>query len=111
MSSYVDIGGVMNLLSVLDARSLARARRLELHLTQDEIARRIGTSRQWVVGFENGDGGTDLGLVLRLFAALGLALEAGPRPATDNPAAGGIDLDAHLRQLAESGGPGQGQET
>jgi len=93
----------MKLLSVLDARSMARARRLELRLTQDGVARRAGVSRQWVVGFESGDSGTDLGLVLRLFAALDLTLEVTPRSSTDRPGAGGIDLDAHLRRMVDSG--------
>jgi transcriptional regulator with XRE-family HTH domain len=88
----------MRLLSVLDARSMARARRLELRLTQEEVARRTGTSRQWVVGFENGDSGTELGMVLRLFAALELVLDVNPSPAADERL-GGVDLDAHLYAL------------
>jgi len=97
----------MRLLSVLDARSMVRARRLELHLTQEEVARRAGTSRQWVVGFESGDSGTELAMVLRLFAALELALDVNPGVAAVEPV-GGVDLDAHLRALGgdiDAGGP------
>jgi HTH-type transcriptional regulator/antitoxin HipB len=95
----------MLLLSVRDARSLARARRLELGLTQGDVARRAGTSRQWIVGFENGGSGTDLALVLRLFAALDLTLDA--RPGRAERPAGMVDLDRHLRQLAEGGASGR----
>lgn len=86
----------MNLVSVRDARSVARARRRELGLTQAHVARMAGTSRQWVIGFERGDSGADLALVLRLFAALDLTLEA--RPAGNRTIAA-VDLDRHLRNL------------
>lgn len=93
----------MRLVSVLDARSMARARRIELHLTQEAVARRAGTSRQWIVGFESGDSGTELAMVLRLFAALELTLDANPAPPVEQVS--GVDLDAHLSALGGGAGP------
>jgi HTH-type transcriptional regulator/antitoxin HipB len=41
-----------------DFGNIVRERRLELGLTQAQLAKRIGMSRQWVVGFEGGRAAT-----------------------------------------------------
>ena len=51
-----------------------RARRWNLFLTQDDLARHLGVSRQWVIDLEKGKTTVGLGLTLRAFAALNLEL-------------------------------------
>ena len=90
----------MEIVSVSDVRNLARAQRREQGLTQAQLADRAGVGRQWISEFENGGSGTDLALVLRLFAALGTSLHALPRGSTAAEAEVDdrlTDLDAHLR--------------
>jgi HTH-type transcriptional regulator/antitoxin HipB len=61
---------------IRNARELGlrmRDQRLELGLTQAAVAQRIGVSRSWVVQAERGNSGAEIGLVLKAFAALGLA--------------------------------------
>jgi len=53
-----------------------RERRKALHINQAELARRVGVSRQWVVGIEKGKGRADFSLVMRTLDALGIALWA-----------------------------------
>lgn len=96
----------MRIASIGDAGSVARARRMELGLTQSEVARRVGVSRVWLYQFERGGKlGSELALVLRLFDALGLQLTAVPRGATLPDALGTpdesdvVDLDAHLARF------------
>jgi transcriptional regulator with XRE-family HTH domain len=108
VSTYADRGGGVRITSLNDLRNLVRARRTALHLTQAAAAARAGVTRQWVSGFENGQGG-DLTLVLRLLAALDLDVMIAPPGSTGirdtvtasvTPAARRvIDLDAHLAQL------------
>lgn len=65
-----------------------RDARLAAGLTQAGLARKVGTSREWVVRMERGaQEGTELGLVLRVLRELGLTLTIEPRPAPTNPAA------------------------
>jgi HTH-type transcriptional regulator / antitoxin HipB len=59
----------------LDLAALIRERRRELKLSQAELARLVGTSRQWVVGVEKGRPKAEVGLVLRALNALGLRLD------------------------------------
>lgn len=53
-----------------------RERRRALHLDQAELARRVGVSRQWIIGIEKGKGRADLSLVLRTLDALGVVLRS-----------------------------------
>ena len=90
----------MRIASIGDAANVARARRLELGLTQEELAKRVGVSRVWLYTFERGGKlGSELAKVLRLFDALGLDLTATVRTAPAPDAASDadvVDLDAHL---------------
>jgi HTH-type transcriptional regulator / antitoxin HipB len=95
--------------SLSDLRNLVRARRTALGLTQADTAARAGVTRQWVSGFENGQGG-DLTLVLRLLAALDLDLTIAPHISAGSPDAPAqsvtpaerrvVDLDTHLERLS-----------
>jgi HTH-type transcriptional regulator/antitoxin HipB len=98
VSPFVDITSVspyVDMVFVLTARDLGariRARRQEVGLSQGALADRAGVSRQWIVAAEGGKPTVELAPVLRVLAALGLALDLGPAPA-DPP---DVDLDDHL---------------
>jgi HTH-type transcriptional regulator/antitoxin HipB len=75
---------------------LVRDQRKRLGLTQDGLARRLGTSRLWVVQLEQGKPTLQLGLVLAALNDLAIPLhvrvaETSPRPGGRRRAA--IDLD------------------
>lgn len=57
-----------------DWANITRDPRIELGLSQADLALKIGMSRQWVVRFENGEGtgGAQLDTVLDLVSALDL---------------------------------------
>ncbi|HEU5152676.1 MAG TPA: helix-turn-helix domain-containing protein, partial [Iamia sp.] len=75
-----------------DIGALVRARRQELGLSQGALAERASVSRQWLVAAEAGKPTVELAAVLRVLAALDLALDL--RTAPSGPPA--IDLDDHL---------------
>jgi HTH-type transcriptional regulator/antitoxin HipB len=90
-------GDQMRVRSIHDLAALVRGRRIELGLSQAELAARAGVSRDWVNYFEAGKPTVELILVLRVLEALGLALDV--RPVIDeqvSPQAGPTDLDALL---------------
>lgn len=58
-----------------------RDQRLDLGMTQAALAQRIGVARSWVIRVERGKGGTEIGLVLKAFNALGLDMDVRPRNA------------------------------
>ena len=68
--------------------TLLREQRRRRGLTQAQLARRAGVSRQWLNGVEKGREGAELGLVLRTLASAGIVLKFEERvPST-------VDLDA-----------------
>ena len=73
-----------------DLGAVIRERRNELKLGQAELAHRIGTSRQWIVGIEQGRARAELGLALRALDALGIRLDSG----VTKPRKDATDLDA-----------------
>lgn len=64
----------MRICSILDLGSTVRGKRLELRLSQAELARRSGVSRKWLSEFERGKPGAEVFLVLSVLEAAGLAL-------------------------------------
>jgi HTH-type transcriptional regulator/antitoxin HipB len=60
-----------------DLGAIIRDRRRQLQLDQSTFAKRIGVSRQWVVGVERGHARAAMGLVLRAIDDLGIRLDAG----------------------------------
>lgn len=58
-----------------DIGELVRVRREELGLTQQELARRIRTTRQFVIGLEQGSGGTSIKKIFTVFQELGIVLD------------------------------------
>ena len=85
--------------SIRDLAAAARGARHRLRLSQAELADRAGVSRAWLNEFEAAKPTAELGLVIRLFDALGLrlAVDDGDRTAHDrsSPRAS-VDLDALL---------------
>ncbi len=59
-----------------DLGAIIRERRNELKLGQAELAKRIGASRQWVVGIERGRARAEVGLVLRALDELSIRLDS-----------------------------------
>ena len=62
-------------------------------LSQEAVAARAGLSRRWLSDLEAGKATAEIGLVLKLVAALDLIVEINPAPRSD------IDLDAILGEL------------
>lgn len=86
----------MRVMSLADIGARIRLRRLELGLGQQELADRVGVSRQWIVGLEGGRTRADAGLVVRTIEALGLGifLEAASAPSrVQFPNVPDVDLD------------------
>ena len=66
----------MHLRTPTDIGLLIREKRRALSLDQAELARRVGVSRQWIIGIEKGKARADLSLVMRTLDALGIVLWA-----------------------------------
>jgi HTH-type transcriptional regulator/antitoxin HipB len=79
-----------------DLASVARGRRIELGLTQAELASRSGVSRDWVNSFERGKRTVDISLVFRLLDALGIEMEATDASAVGDASDGPPNLDVLL---------------
>jgi transcriptional regulator with XRE-family HTH domain len=85
--------------TIRDLGAVARGRRRALGLSQGDLARRAGVSRQWISGFETGNPGAELRLVIALLDALDLRLLVDGSSATPGPPGArgaGVDLDALL---------------
>ncbi|MGH7647461.1 MAG: helix-turn-helix domain-containing protein [Gemmatimonadaceae bacterium] len=63
-----------------DLGHLIRDRRRQAALTQERLATQIGVSRKWIIDIERGKRTAELTLVLRTLKALGIELDARPRP-------------------------------
>jgi HTH-type transcriptional regulator/antitoxin HipB len=78
-----------------DLGAVIRDRRKQLGLDQSTFAKRIGVSRQWVIGVERGHARAAMGLVLRAIDALGLRLDTGTQPISPHGStASAIDINA-----------------
>lgn len=87
----------MTVRSIRDLAAAVRGRRIDLGMSQADLAAHAGVSRKWIYEFEAGKSTAELGLLLRVLDALGLALELAPDD--DARASGGgeaADLDALL---------------
>ncbi len=80
-----------------DLGAVIRDRRKQLGLDQSTFAKRIGVSRQWVIGVERGHARAAVGLVLRAIDALGIRLDASILDASI--------LDASMEQESRRGSP------
>ncbi|MFY9685309.1 MAG: helix-turn-helix domain-containing protein [Pseudolabrys sp.] len=62
----------MRLRTPLDIGQAIRDSRRRLGLDQDDLAKRVGVSRKWLIDVERGKPGAPIGLLLRTLDALGL---------------------------------------
>ena len=84
--------------SIGEAAAQVRGRRLQLRLSQDQLAQRAGVSRKWVYEFEAGKPHAEFGHLLRVLDALDLQLDVSPRIAVSDSAQGTVNLDAILER-------------
>lgn len=88
----------MRIVSIADIAALIRGGRMDLGLSQGDLARRAKVSRKWINEFEAGGKATaELGHVLRVLDALDIHLDAGT--GRQPPTEGDIDLDDILSDL------------
>ena len=82
-----------------DIGALIRGLRSGLGWTQEELARRVGVSRLWVVQLEKGKPTAQIGLALRALKELGVTLDASSPPSTSSDRAADpmIDLNRVIR--------------
>lgn len=93
----------MALRSIREIAAVVRGRRLDLGLSQSQLATQAGVSRKWISEFESGKSTAELGLLLRVLDALDLNLEfAAKTDPVSGQWRGTIDLDALLKQLGSS---------
>jgi y4mF family transcriptional regulator len=78
-----------------DLGAVIRDQRKQLGLDQSTLAKRIGVSRQWVIGVERGHSRAAMGLVLRAIDALGIRLDASKASTSRyGPAASAVDINS-----------------
>jgi HTH-type transcriptional regulator / antitoxin HipB len=78
-----------------DLGAVIRDRRKQLKLDQSTFAKRVGVSRQWVIGVERGHARAATGLVLRAIDALGIRLDASAEPTSRHGStASAVDINA-----------------
>lgn len=91
----------MNVRTPSDLGMLIRERRKKLGLDQQELAKKVGVSRLWVIEIEKGKPRAEIGLVMRTLLALDLQLDVATEPAaTPVKRTGAIavpDIDAIVR--------------
>ena len=86
----------MHIRTPRDLGLIIRERRRALGLEQQELANRVGVSRQWVVGVEKGKPRAEAGLLLKTLTALGLVLDVSEDrpPGAPQTAPSPVDIDA-----------------
>jgi HTH-type transcriptional regulator/antitoxin HipB len=84
----------MRIKTAVDIGALIRDRRTRLGLKQQDLADKVGVSRQWLIEVEKGKPRAELSLVLRTIADLGISLMTGdiPKP-EDRKRSPKIDID------------------
>jgi HTH-type transcriptional regulator/antitoxin HipB len=96
MWTYADMAVTMGIESIHDLASAIKRRRLDLGLSQAEVAERAGVSREWVNSLEASKPTVELILVLRLLGALGLRINVTVPDPGETADGDSIDLDALL---------------
>lgn len=91
----------MRLQSINDLAAAVRGRRIDLGLTQEELALRAGLSRKWIYEFEAGKPMAGLRPILKVLDALGLALELVPDAGARLGDGDRVDLDMVIEEHRE----------
>lgn len=92
----------MQMKTISDIGALTRDRRAQFRWSQEELAKRVGVSRLWIVQLEKGKPTAQVGLVLRVLKELGIALDASPSSHDDSSRdsrknINAVDLDRIIR--------------
>jgi len=77
--------------NAVDLGQLVRHRRRQRRMSQSQLCEEAAVSRRWLSDFESGKPTAEIGLVLRVIQALGLALDVSEAPTPE------FDLDEVLR--------------
>lgn len=86
------------IMTMHDLASAVQGRRIELGLSQADVAERIGASRAWVNSFERGKRTVQLAFVLALFDVLDIGVEVMDAQILDDARDPSIpSLDDHLK--------------
>ena len=83
--------------------ALIRDRRTKMHLSQQELARKVRVSRAWIIALEQGKPTVQLGLVLQTLRELGIALHVGAEVIGRSD--DGIDIDAIIDSPSRNRNP------
>ncbi|MET3769444.1 transcriptional regulator with XRE-family HTH domain [Marisediminicola sp. UYEF4] len=76
---------MMRIRTVDDFGAVARLRRRELGHSQEELAKRAGVTRQWLVRFERDSSDVSLAKVFAVLRELNLIVRADPVVSADSP--------------------------
>ena len=87
----------------LDLGLAIRDRRRKLKLSQNEVARKAGVGRQWIVAIEHGKSRAEISLVLRTLAGLELPLtiDPGAHRLSSSDDMDPVDIDAIVNAAKE----------
>jgi len=97
----------MRLRTPLDIGQAIRDRRRRLGWDQDDLAKRVGVSRKWLIDAEQGKPGAPIGLLLRTLDVLGLRLSLEGNRTFDKRSARAVpsvDIDHVLERTKGSRG-------
>ena len=97
--AYMSLSPTVQIKTSNDIGALIRGLRSGLGWTQEELARRVGVSRLWVVQLEKGKPTAQIGLALRALKELGVTLDASSPTSTSSDRAADpmIDLNRVIR--------------
>ena len=93
----------MQIRTPLDLGLVIRDRRRKLKLNQNELARKAGVGRHWIIAIERGKPRAELGLVLRTLAVLEipLTIDHGARRRSSSDDIDPVDIDAIVNAAKE----------
>ncbi len=92
----------MRVQAVREIANTVRGRRLELGMSQQQLATKVGVSRKWLNEFEAGKAHANMAAIMRLLAALDLELTI-DKPSTSGANPGGRSRPNLDRVLEEYG--------
>jgi len=94
----------MLLRTPLDLGAAIRDQRHRLNLGQDDLAKRVGVSRKWIIDVEKGKPRAEIGLLLRTLDVLGLRLNIDQSSGAKGdaiPAITAPDIDSDLARAQD----------
>jgi transcriptional regulator with XRE-family HTH domain len=92
----------MRVQAVREIANTVRGRRLELGMSQQQLATKVGVSRKWLNEFEAGKAHANMAAIMRLLAALDLELTI-DKPSTSGASPGSRPRPNLDRVLEEYG--------